>query len=221
MQCAFSCLFVCSRYDGEDCSAPIELKPAKPLPAITSFFKKKEPHQQVKQQSLSVSTADTDVNTGNGGGSDILGAKKRKIVEEEDKEEGEKARAGCAMESAAAVTLKQSPVFPSSPLTPGGKRSRTEEEWGDEGAGNRLRVRSAGTGGDDPSPKKFITGGPTVGSNVSNINSDKRRTMVRTAGGSPSPKKGGSKAGAAAAAAAIRDKKQSKMTAFFGAPGPK
>lgn len=29
------------RYDGEDCSAPIELKPQKPSPAITSFFKKK------------------------------------------------------------------------------------------------------------------------------------------------------------------------------------
>lgn len=29
------------RYDGEDCSAPIELKQQKPSPAITSFFKKK------------------------------------------------------------------------------------------------------------------------------------------------------------------------------------
>ncbi|CAN0479941.1 unnamed protein product, partial [Ectocarpus sp. 12 AP-2014] len=39
------------RYDAEDCSAAIELKkPAKPLPAITTFFKKKEPHEQQQQQ---------------------------------------------------------------------------------------------------------------------------------------------------------------------------
>lgn len=60
----------CCRYDGEDCSAAIELKPKKPLPVITSFFKK-----QPSQHAPSPSKADqkSDVR-GNNIGSDFPAA---------------------------------------------------------------------------------------------------------------------------------------------------
>ncbi|CAM9462771.1 unnamed protein product [Ascophyllum nodosum] len=48
------------RYDGEDCSAAVELKPQKPLPAITTFFKKKS---KSPPRSPSSSSGAADVKT--------------------------------------------------------------------------------------------------------------------------------------------------------------
>eukprot|EP00903_Cladosiphon_okamuranus_P012786 g11950.t2 len=190
------------RYDAEDCSAAIELKkPAQPLPAITSFFQKRGP-EPGPSPTLPVTTP-TRGGGGGGGGSEGRGAGKGDGDIGENL--GDKAATWGAVIAAAGTGAKATAAEVSrspSVSTPVAKRCSRP---GGEGLGGR----AAAGGTAAPSPPAL--------SPVIDWSAPSKRART-TVGGNPSPRKGGSKAGAAAAAAATRDKKQPKLTSFFGAP---
>lgn len=186
------------RYDAEDCSAAVELKPTKPPPAITNFFKE-EPRR--------LSPPAAAAAAGHGGGGETPGAGRRHT--ESGEPEGDQTRGNA---TAPAATLAALTIFPCSPATTGAKHEHSSKGGGgggDVASGTRAQLAAM------PSPRAFSPKSPSAAAAASAYVIGKRPRT--TAAGSPSPRKKspGSKAGAAAAAAARKDKKQSKLTAFF------
>ncbi|CAN0084343.1 unnamed protein product, partial [Ectocarpus fasciculatus] len=210
------------RYDAEDCSAAIELKkPAKPLPAITTFFKKKEPPEKQQQQQQQLASPGRTGGGGGGGGSNEScgGTPKRRYVDIS----GEDATPPPGKAVAAGVSSSVlSTALPPATTASGAAATATTAKRLRMGAGDSeiegvWRGRGVGVASAAPlSPEASSSPGPPAAGS----GKKKPRTAAGTAAaGSPSPRKGSSKAaGAAAAAAAARDRRQSKLTAFFGTP---
>ncbi|CAM9349074.1 unnamed protein product [Ectocarpus sp. 12 AP-2014] len=204
-------------YDAEDCSAAIELKkPGKPLPAITTFFKKREPHEQQQQ----LASPGRRGGGGGGGGSESRGGtQKRRYLDMSDGDATPPEKTAAGVSSSVSSTTSPPATTGSGAAAAMAKALRTGAGAGagGEGEGEIEGVwgrRGVGMASAAPlNPKATSSPGlPAAGSG-------KKKARTGTATGSPSPRKGSSKAaGAAAAAAAARDKRQSKLTAFFGTP---